>query len=163
MNEDETLDHLKQTLDSECLQAGEVARERRIFVDINSDCLEKAASTLHDMGFTHLSMITGLEVDEKIELIYHLINGGIHLGLRFRLPLDDPVVPTLTTLIPGASLYEREIFDILGVKFEGHPNLTRLILPDKWDESTPPMRKKQSGQKKPLDVTPRKRRQRKGK
>ncbi len=154
--EEAILDHLKQVLSEQCLKGGQVARERRVFVEVSRDCIVDTITLLHSKGFTHLSTITGLELDDEIELIYHLMNEGIHLGLRTKVPLDDLVVPTLTNLIPGASLYEREIHDILDVTFEGHPNLTRLVLPDMWDQKVPPLRKKQTTEKEPIDVTPRK-------
>jgi len=57
------------------------------------------------------------------------------------LPLKNDVIPTITDIIPGALLYEREIHDLFGVKFEGHPNLEPLILPDDWPADNYPLRK----------------------
>ena len=68
------------------------------------DCFVDTATLLQSKGFTHLSTITVLDLDDEIELIDHLMNEGMHLGLRTKLPLDDLVVPTLTNLIPRASM-----------------------------------------------------------
>ncbi len=150
------IEELKQVLSEQCLKETQVTRRRRVYIQVGRNCLIDTATLLHSKGFTHLSTITGLEVGDEVELIYHLMRNGLQIGLRTKLPLDDLVVPTMTELIPGASLYEREIHDILGVRFEGHPNLSRLILPDMWDQKLPPLRKKQSDTKEPIDVTPRK-------
>jgi NADH-quinone oxidoreductase subunit C len=58
--------------------------------------------------------------------------------LRTRLPHETPAIATLTDLIPGAAFYEREIWEMLGVDFEGHPDLSLFLLPEDWD-GVPPL------------------------
>jgi len=54
---------------------------------------------------------------------------------------DKPILPTITDLIPGATLYEREVHDLLGITFKGHPDLSPLILPEGWPPDVYPLRK----------------------
>lgn len=118
-------------------------RAGRIFVHVSREHLKKVIAFLKDDGFVHLSGITGLQTSGAFELLYHLSGRGILLTVRVNLPLNE-VAPTITDIIPGALLYEREIHDLFGVKFEEHPNLEPLILPEDWPKDVYPMRKSQT-------------------
>ena len=97
--------------------------------------------TLHHTEYNHLITITCIDHGDEIELCYHLTNGPFIITLRTKLTYSDLIIPTITDLSPGASLYEREIHDLFGVIFEGHPNLTPLLLPDNWPTNVHPLRK----------------------
>ncbi|MEM1607631.1 MAG: NADH-quinone oxidoreductase subunit C, partial [Candidatus Bathyarchaeia archaeon] len=62
--------------------------------------------------------------------------------LRVKLPQNDYIIPTITDLIPGAMLHEREAHDLFGIRFEGNPDLRPLILPEDWPAGIYPLRKK---------------------
>jgi len=74
-------------------------------------------------------------VEPRFELNYHLVSiprrGKVRL--RVRLSGDDPVVDSLVTVWPGANWLEREIFDLFGIRFSGHPDLRRILLPEEWE------------------------------
>ena len=53
--------------------------------------------------------------------------------LRVQVPEGDPVVPSLYTCFPGTEALEREVFDMFGIRFDGHPDLTRILMPEDWD------------------------------
>ncbi|MBS1838412.1 MAG: NADH-quinone oxidoreductase subunit C, partial [Actinobacteria bacterium] len=55
------------------------------------------------------------------------------IRIRLQVPADDPLVPTLTHLHPGVTNHERETFDLFGIRFDGHPDMSRILLPDDWD------------------------------
>ncbi len=55
------------------------------------------------------------------------------IGLKTRLGLDDPRVPTVTDMFPGASFQEREVYDFFGVMFDGHPDLRRILMPEDYE------------------------------
>jgi membrane-bound hydrogenase subunit beta len=123
-----------------------VPRERRIFVYIRSKALKNAVKYLvKELKFKHLSTITGVDLGAEIEVMYHLAyQGSIELSLGLTVPKNNPSVPTVTDLIPGAVLYEREVHDLLGVSFEGHPDLSPLVLPEGWPQDVYPLRKEHS-------------------
>ena len=140
--EDEIAAEIREKLKEKIITV-EVPRERRIFAYIKTEALKESIKFLKDIGFKHLSTITGVDVEDDIELIYHLaLDGSIELSLRLKVQKDDPRVPTITDIIPGAVLYEREVHDMFGVNFEGHPDLSPLILPEKWPRNIYPLRKK---------------------
>ncbi len=140
--QDEAVRKLKQVLDAQRPSEIAASGPRQITVDVARTSLRKAIAFLKREGFAHLSTITGLEADASVELLYHFSAKGIMLTVHVTVPLADVSIPTITDIVPGASLYEREVHDLLGVKFEGHPNLQRLILPDDWPEGDYPLRKK---------------------
>src|SRR5215207_4662419 len=76
----------------------------------------------------------GPEDDPRFEVNYHLFSTTKHHRLRLKVLLteDDPRVETVTTLWRTANWHERETFDMFGVRFEGHPDLRRILLPDDW-------------------------------
>ena len=105
-------------------------------VVVAADRLLDVAQLLRDeLGFNFLSSVTGVDLIEenKMEVVYHVYsisNGGGALVFKVQTDRDDPVVPSLTPLWPGAELQEREAYDLLGIEFEGHPDLRRILT---WD------------------------------
>lgn len=91
---------------------------------------------LVDIGVTDL-FVEGL----RFEVFYNLVNLSDRLRVRVktRLPEDDPVVETVTDLWPGAAWHEREAYDMMGIRFAGHPDLRRIYLPE--DFAYHPLRK----------------------
>jgi NADH-quinone oxidoreductase subunit C len=71
---------------------------------------------------------------ERFEVVLLLINHGERTRLRVRVqvPEDDPTLPSLFTLWPGTEAPERETFDMFGIEFTGHPDLTRILMPEDW-------------------------------
>lgn len=70
----------------------------------------------------------------RFEVVASLLSHEHNLRLRLRVPLqaDDLVVPSLVPVYPGTGFFEREAYDMFGVEFEGHPDLSRILMPDDW-------------------------------
>ncbi len=96
--------------------------------------LEVAASVRDEMGYDLLSSLTGVDymADGKLEVVYHAYRttGGPALVFKTQTSRDNPVVPSLVSLYPGADFQEREAYDMYGIRFAGHPNLKRILM---WD------------------------------
>lgn len=117
---------------------------RSVFIGVDTNVLHDVISYLKDKyGLKHIVTITGTDLGDSIELIYHLspLDRRILINVKVKVSRDDPHVKSIVSLIPGAIFYECEIHDLLGVVFDGHPNLERLILPDDWPEGVHPLRK----------------------
>ncbi len=140
--EAEIVRKIKAAMEDNIIEA-EIPRARRIFIHVSKNAFKKAIRYLaQKTGFTHISTITGIDLGEEIETIYHLsLEGRIELSAKVRTTKDNPILPTITDIIPGAILYEREVHDLLGVRFEGHPDLSPLVLPEGWPHDVYPLRK----------------------
>jgi NADH-quinone oxidoreductase subunit C len=91
-----------------------------------------------DLAFTYLSDVTGVDrfpIEPRFELNYHLLSLSKRerIRLRVRVSGQDPVIDSVVSVWPTANWHEREIFDLFGVRFSGHPNLKRLFLPEDWE------------------------------
>lgn len=94
--------------------------------------LHKACIFLRDsQGFEHLSMISAVEYDSKFELVYHITSyqNKLLLELLTETPKEDPSVDSVSGVWGGANWQERESYDLMGIKFNNHPKLERILLP----------------------------------
>lgn len=130
-----------------------VVVDRRIIkVEVERSVVVAAARFLKERGFDHVKGVTGVDLialtkpENAIEVIYHAGSyadeelKGTVLSLSVKLPRDDPEMPSLTQVWRSAEYHERETFEMLGVRFVGHPDLRRLLLPE-WYSDIPPLRK----------------------
>jgi NADH:ubiquinone oxidoreductase subunit C len=80
-------------------------------------------------------MVTAVDSgDGRLVLVYRLTSRVLRAAifLKTRFPAGDPVTPTVTDLWPAANWQEREVYDMFGIVFEGHPDLRRILLPEDW-------------------------------
>lgn len=105
---------------------------------VNPEHLVDVATYVRDqLGYDYLSSVTGVDYlpDGVMEVVYHLYKttGGPALVLKTQTPRENSVVPSLVPVYPGADLQEREAWDLLGIRFEGHPDLRRILLWEGFD------------------------------
>jgi len=96
-------------------------------------CREDAALDFNLL--TDATCVDRFPHEPRFELNYHLVSIARRdkVRLKVRLSGTDPVVDSLVTVWPGANWLEREIFDLFGIRFSGHPDLRRILLPDDWE------------------------------
>jgi NADH-quinone oxidoreductase subunit C len=112
---------------------------------IESAFIRDACFFLRDhQAFNFMSDVTCVDLyprEPRFEVIYHLLSHSKkeRIRLKVQLPGDDPVLESIIPVWPAANFFEREIFDLFGVRFLGHPNLKRILMPDDWKGN--PLRK----------------------
>jgi len=128
---------------------GDSVREARLAdvcdpsIEVTPDALGEAAQFLRDepsLAFDSLQLVSGVDTiepaeDARIEVLYHLYSfrHKHKIVLRVRLGRDTATVPSVVSVWPAAEWLERETYDLVGVAFEGNPDLTRILLPEDWE------------------------------
>jgi len=103
-------------------------------VAIKPEALADVARFLHDeCGLDYLALLTAVDRPERFEVVYHLWSIKDQTTEPFVLKVyiedkEDPTVPSVTPIWRGANYQEREAYDLMGIRFEGHPNLKRILL-----------------------------------
>src|SRR5712672_821887 len=113
--------------------------EMTIYVDRAN--IREACALLRDdaeCAFNFRSDITCVDrypAEPRFEVIYHLLSISKKERVRLKVRVDSasPAVDSLTSLWPGANYFEREVFDLFGIRFTGHPYLRRLLMPEDWE------------------------------
>jgi NADH-quinone oxidoreductase subunit C len=113
--------------------------EMTIYVDREN--IREACALLRDdtdCAFNFLSDVTCVDwypAEPRFEIVYHLlsISKKERVRLKVRLDSSSPAVESITSVWPGANYFEREVFDLFGVRFTGHPYLRRLLMPEDWE------------------------------
>ncbi len=126
------------------------AKRNRIKFSMEPTSLVEVAIFIRDtLHFDHNANVTGTDFpkDNQIQIDYQFGATeeeklrSLILTLSCRVPSQDPRTPSLINEFPSVDLHERETFEMLGVTFTGHPNLSRLLLPEDWND-IPPLLKK---------------------
>jgi NADH-quinone oxidoreductase subunit C/D len=103
---------------------------------VKGNQLVDVARYLHDtteLGFDYLHNVTSVDWPDHFEVVYNVSNlsrGGAPITLKVNAPREDPSVPSLVPVYRGADFQEREVYDMMGIRFTGHPNLRRILM---WD------------------------------
>ena len=115
---------------------------KRVYIEIKPESIVKLASYIFkDLG-ARFNIASGVDVRYHMEILYHFIFEDINLliSLRVKLPKSNLEIDSLTSVFEGAYWIEREIHEMLGIDFKGHPDLRKLLLSDDWPEGVYPLR-----------------------
>ena len=109
-------------------------RGETTYTILPADLREVAKFSRHDLSFDYLIDITSIDnfgEDPRFEIVYELYSMTLAVHLRLKLKIsEDEQVDTISDLWPTANWHEREIYDMMGIKFKGHPDLRRILM---WD------------------------------
>ena len=118
-----------------------------------AELLETVSRVRQELGysrFVDLTAVDRLRRQDRFELVYLFYGMEHHAWLRIK-TWTDAEAPSITSMVPGADWYERELFDLFGIQFKDHPGLTRIMLPDTWQGH--PLRRTEPLGSEPVDFT----------
>jgi NADH-quinone oxidoreductase subunit C len=95
------------------------------------DAIEQVRGTLGHSRFVDLTAVDLLHREDRFELVYLFYSLEQRTWLRLKTRTDG-AAPSITNIVAGANWYERELFDLFGIRFDGHPDLRRIMMPDDW-------------------------------
>ena len=149
LSREEALINQLKTRFPEEIKDTKIDRARRVTIVFEKDYLLDIAEFMqHELGLDHVKGVAGVDypTQKKLEVLYFIASYSkseiqdIIVILKTELPRDNPIINSVVSIWPSAHFHERETFEMFGVKFEGHPDLRKLLTLDNW-EGPPPMLK----------------------
>jgi NADH-quinone oxidoreductase subunit C len=100
--------------------------------------IRATATLVLKAGYNFLEDVTCVDyypVEPRFQVIYHILSLGLKARVRLAVAVEsiDPEIDSIVPVWPSADFYEREVFDLFGIRFGGHPNLRRIMMPDEWE------------------------------
>ncbi len=138
------VDEIKDKLASKIIDWHEHSAKRVYFSIKPTDIKEVASFLFKDLGL-RFAIATGQDTPQGLEILYHFSFDKAGQIITARVLIEDKKnaqIDSIAPLFKGAEWIEREIWELLGVNFTGHPNLTHLLLIDEWPQGKYPLRKK---------------------
>jgi NADH-quinone oxidoreductase subunit C len=141
MNDSEIMEKVKSLLGD---RVGEITNPavRRIFVRVDPANILEAVKVLKEaLDFAYLATISGVDLGQSFEILYHFANQHSQLNVRTQVPKSNAHLESICPVIPGAVLYERELQDMFGLVVDHNPDPRPLVVPDDWPPGNYPLRK----------------------
>lgn len=117
--------------------------DRRVYIDVRpGDVPDVTRFVFRELG-ARFQIASGLDAGDALEILYHWAFDrlGLVVTLCTRLPREDPRIESLAGICKATEWIEREMHELLGIRFPGHPDPRRLLLPDDWPEGNYPLRR----------------------
>ena len=141
----DVLEHLQKKFPETVLTISEDPIRADLSIQVKPEGWHEIAQFLHDdpsMAFDHMTDICSADYPDdldRFEVIYHFLSlpHGIRIRVKARVTEDDPTIASITDIWKGADFLEREVYDLMGIHFSGHPDLRRILMPEDYDEGHP--------------------------
>lgn len=128
---------------NEFILAFQSRTDRRIYIDIAPQTVVRATRLMLDEYAARFQIATGVDTSAGFEVMYHwaLDESDCVVTFRALLPHEAAQVESIAPICPAAEWIEREMWELLGIEFKGHPDMRHLLLADEWPEGKFPMRR----------------------
>ena len=115
----------------------------RVYIEIDPHSLPEIATYVFKDLKARFNTASGIDTRSHLEILYHFAveELDVQISLRVKLNKKTPTVASLANIIRGTDWIEREIHELLGIDFQGHPDMRGLLLPDDWPEGVHPLRR----------------------
>ncbi len=142
MTPEEVLGDLRKKFKDDIIEVFDKS-PKRLYIEIRPDSIVQVASYIFKDLKARFNTASGVDIRNHMEILYHFLIEDINLLISLRVKLQKPKleIDSLSLIFEGSSWIEREIHEILGINFRGHPDLRRLLLPDDWPEGVYPLRR----------------------
>jgi len=141
MTREETLDRIRERFAGDIVEFVDKSHNR-VYVEITPESLVRVGQYLFRNLGARFNIASGLDTRSHIEILYHFTVEDLDLLISLRVKLDraNPEIDSLAPSFEAANWIEREMHELLGIGFRGHPDLRRLLLPEQWPEGVYPLR-----------------------
>ena len=107
-------------------------------VEVAPEAIVATCQAVKDDGYNFLEDVTAVDwypAEPRFQVAYSILSMSLKKRIRInaRVSSNDPRIDSITSIWPSANFYEREVFDLFGIHFAGHPRLTRIMMPDNWN------------------------------
>ena len=143
MKREELAKKIKETLGDKALNWHHKSPDR-IYLDIDPKNIIEIAGYFHNDLHARFNIASGLDTPKGFEILYHFTFDKLNIVFSIRVLLKDknnPQIDSITKVMPAAEWIEREMWELLGINFIGHPDMKKLLLPDDWPEGKYPLRR----------------------
>ena len=142
MSREDSLNRIKAAFGERLLRVDEKSANR-VFIDVAPEDVPEVSRVMFQDLRARLQTATGIDGPSVMEVLYHwaLDAEGRVITLRTRLDRAEPEIDSIATLCPAAEWIEREMWELLGIRFRNHPDLRHLLLSDDWPEGKYPLRR----------------------
>ncbi len=142
MTREDVLSRIKATLQDRLLGLEERS-VKRVFIEVLPNDVPEASRLMFQDLQARFQIATGVDTPTAIEVLYHwaLDSLGCVVTVRTRLNRENPEIESIAPLCPAAEWIEREMWELLGIRFRNHPDLRHLLLRDDWPEGKYPLRR----------------------
>lgn len=142
MNKEEILKEIRKRFKDDIIDIFDKS-QKRVYIEIKPESLVRVATYIFKDLAARFNTASGIDARYHMEILYHFTIEDINLLISLRVKLDkskELEIDSLAPVFEGANWIEREIYEMLGIRFRGHPDLKKLLLSDDWPEGVYPLR-----------------------